>query len=237
MADLNPNRAGNTLALADGGGAIALVDGSSTFTVAQLGNVITVQLGDTVAAAVAADTDTCIIDTVITADAESVNDAQRLIARMLPTGSPLTTLSVMATALVSNTATAGGAATITLAGADAEIDTFYDGWTVEILSGTGAGQTRTITSYVNVGNVATVGVAWATQPDNTSVYLLTGPSGTVWVVTQAVVSTNLSKLRLTITPSNGAWELVDGVLPTLDIEGAQLRFMSAAQDGRDFVSA
>jgi len=231
MADLNPNRAGNTLALADGGGDVVLVDGSSTLTVAQLGNVISAQLGATLTAAVAAATDTCIIDTVLTS-----TDA--LVSRMLPSGTPLITLSVKTTALVSNTAQAGGAAgNIILAVADNQADNFYNGWTVEILSGTGAGQTRTITDYANATDIATVGVAWATQPDATSVYLLTGPSGTVWVVTQATVSTSASKLRLTITPSNGAWELLDGVLPTLDIDGAQLRFMSAAQDGRDFVSA
>lgn len=237
MTDLNPNRAGDTLALADGGGDVALVDGSSTLTVAQLGNIVSVQLGDTLTATLAADTDVAIIDTALTADAESVNDAQRLIARMLPSGSPLTALSVKASALVSNTAQAGGAATITVAVADNQADDFYNGWTVEILSGTGAGQTRTVTDYVSASNVATVGVAWTTQPDATSVYLLTGPSGTVWVVTQAEVSTSASKLRLTITPSNGAWALLDGVLPTLDIDGAQLRFMSAAQDGRDYDSA
>lgn len=68
------------------------------------------------------------------------------------------------------TAQAGGAATITLAAAASAVDDAYNGREVHIISGTGVGQYRTISDYVGATKVATVSVAWSTQPDNTSVY-------------------------------------------------------------------
>lgn len=69
----------------------------------------------------------------------------------------------------SGTASAGTSTTITLAGASAT-DSLYVGETVAILAGTGAGQARIITAYVGSTKVATVAQAWATTPDNTSVF-------------------------------------------------------------------
>lgn len=58
-------------------------------------------------------------------------------------------------------------------------DDAYNNLTIQIISGTGAGQTRTITDYVGSTKVATVSSAWTTTPNNTSVYKIgTGlPSG------------------------------------------------------------
>jgi len=74
-------------------------------------------------------------------------------------------------------ATAGGAATITLA-VNAVMGTalegFFDGWLIEITSGTGKDQARRVTGYVGSTLVATV-PAWVTTPDNTSVYKITPP--------------------------------------------------------------
>ena len=76
---------------------------------------------------------------------------------------------------LSGTASAGAATTITtqsdttgLANTD-----LFDGWTVYIVSGTGSGQTRTVTS-VSAANpaVVTVSAAWTTNPDSTSVYAI-----------------------------------------------------------------
>lgn len=70
----------------------------------------------------------------------------------------------------SNTAAAGGASTITLdAGASAD-DDIYNGSTITITSGTGAGQSRIISDYNGTTQVATVSVAWTTPPNNTSVF-------------------------------------------------------------------
>jgi hypothetical protein len=59
-------------------------------------------------------------------------------------------------------------------------DDAYNNLTIEIISGTGAGQSKTITDYVGSTKVATVNSAWTTTPDTTSVYKIgTGlPVGT-----------------------------------------------------------
>lgn len=67
------------------------------------------------------------------------------------------------------TASAGGASDITLVGALA-VDDYYNGAEVFITGGTGAGQSRTIASFVGSTGVATVTAAWTTPPDNTSTY-------------------------------------------------------------------
>ncbi len=72
------------------------------------------------------------------------------------------------------TAQAGASSTITLAStASASDDKYNDGF-VLIVSGTGAGQVRGISDYVGSTKVATVSPNWATAPDNTSGYLVTG---------------------------------------------------------------
>ena len=80
------------------------------------------------------------------------------------------------TADVSNVgvATAGAPTTITLAATAVATNDYYDGAIVQILSGTGVGQSRIIIGYVGATKVATVADAWATQPDNTSVYMVRG---------------------------------------------------------------
>lgn len=58
--------------------------------------------------------------------------------------------------------------------ANATTDGYYNGATVKIAAGTGAGQApRTITAYNHTTQVATVDTAWATTPDATSVYRIT----------------------------------------------------------------
>ena len=73
--------------------------------------------------------------------------------------------------LLTGTASAGAATTITLTGGVAT-DGYYDGQLVAIVSGTGAGQARTILSYVGGTTVATVTRDWATAPDATSVFVV-----------------------------------------------------------------
>lgn len=68
------------------------------------------------------------------------------------------------------TAQAGGASTITLSSGASATNQRYTGYKVLIESGTGAGQSRTISDYNGTTKVATVSSAWSTQPDNTSVY-------------------------------------------------------------------
>ena len=75
----------------------------------------------------------------------------------------------------SGTAQAGASNTITLdsSGSSATTD-FYKYAVVEIVSGTGIGQSRQITAYNGSSKVATVDPAWTTAPDNTSNYVVRG---------------------------------------------------------------
>lgn len=67
-------------------------------------------------------------------------------------------------------ATAGGAATITLAAGASAVDGAYRPLRIRITSGTGVGQVRIITGYVGATKVATVTPAWKTAVDATSNY-------------------------------------------------------------------
>ena len=69
------------------------------------------------------------------------------------------------------TATAGAASTITNSGKNWAVNQWAN-YQVRIISGTGAGQIRTIAS--NTSTVITVGTAWSTTPDTTSVYTIEG---------------------------------------------------------------
>lgn len=112
----------------------------------------------------------------------------------------------------SSTATAGAATTLT-DGAQAWTTNQWATGTVTILSGTGAGQTRTISS--NTGTVLTVSSAWATNPDATSVYSLSitaatpgsGGSYDVWVTGNA--RTNSTPVTAGDAGNAGAWCLLE----------------------------
>lgn len=71
-----------------------------------------------------------------------------------------------------NTATAGGASTITLDASAVATDSYYQNTKIYIASGTGAGQTRGYDSYVGATKVYTVDSAWSVVPDATSVFIL-----------------------------------------------------------------
>lgn len=67
------------------------------------------------------------------------------------------------------------------------VNKFAD-WKIDITSGTGSGQTRTISS--SVGNVMTLSSAWTTTPDSTSGYLLY--QGEVVAATSTTVTLGLA---------------------------------------------
>jgi hypothetical protein len=76
---------------------------------------------------------------------------------------------------ITGTATAGTANTITLQSTASAIFNSYVGQQITITSGTGSGQTKTITSY-STSRVATVDSAWSTDPNATSVYSIAAPT-------------------------------------------------------------
>ncbi len=75
----------------------------------------------------------------------------------------------------SNTAQSGGASTITLATSEETLNDYYKDMEITITSGTGSGQTKTVSAYNGSTKVITANSAWATQPDNTSVYAIKIP--------------------------------------------------------------
>lgn len=70
------------------------------------------------------------------------------------------------------TATAGAAGTVTFDASASTTADYFKGAIVSIIGGTGAGQCRFITAY-STGRVATVHASWATNPDATSVCVVT----------------------------------------------------------------
>jgi hypothetical protein len=78
-----------------------------------------------------------------------------------------------------NTATAGGASTITLDASASSTDDYYNGAVIMITSGTGAGQARVISDYVGGTLVATVNRSWSTNPASGSKFIIIGGSE-VW---------------------------------------------------------
>lgn len=74
-------------------------------------------------------------------------------------------------AFATGTATAGGASTLTNSSKNWTVNSWTN-YQIRIVSGTGAGQIRTIAS--NTATVITVSANWATNPDNTSVYSIEG---------------------------------------------------------------
>ena len=97
-------------------------------------------------------------------------DLTRLGLSALPNAAPNTVSGLRSPVAAAGTAQAGAASSITLAAGSSAVTDFYQGDVVQIISGTGAGQARTITGYNGSTLVATVSRAWATQPDATSVY-------------------------------------------------------------------
>lgn len=75
------------------------------------------------------------------------------------------------------TAQAGASTTITLDASASATNDIFNGSSVIIQSGTGAGQERIISDYVGSSKVATVSVAWGTNPDSTSVFTVTSQVG------------------------------------------------------------
>ncbi|MGB1223916.1 MAG: hypothetical protein ACPHCN_07210 [Mycobacterium sp.] len=82
--------------------------------------------------------------------------------------------------LVTGTAQAGAASSITLASGESSTDDHFNNWMLYIVSGTGVGQSRFCDDYTGSTRVADVSPAWGTTPDATSVYVgvLVPPSST-----------------------------------------------------------
>jgi hypothetical protein len=84
----------------------------------------------------------------------------------------LSSQRVLATLSAAATAQAGAAGSITLDAGASAVNDYYGDSVVFLISGAGAGQARRISSYAGATKVASVVPNWATNPDNTSVFVV-----------------------------------------------------------------
>lgn len=126
----------------------------------------------------------------------------------------------------SGTAQGGAAAYITLAATASSVNDYYDGQTVLIVSGTGAGQCRMIGTYVGATKNAGVNIAWQTAPDNTSVYKVIGAAdlrylyaiqALIYPNTNTII-TNLASLDTALVAARGTASA--GAANTITLTGA-----------------
>lgn len=118
-----------------------------------------------------------------------------------------------------NTAAGGGAASITLDGSASSVDNTYRRCNVTILAGTGAGQTQLITAYSGSTKVATVGQVWATNPDATSIFVLTPGGADMEMVNNIVVSASLGVLNVNVSQISTDATAADNLEAILDGTG------------------
>jgi hypothetical protein len=86
------------------------------------------------------------------------------------------------TALATGTAQGGSASTIQLAAGHTFANNELNGNVVKLLTGTGAGQSRLITSYTGATDTASISPNWTTNPDATTTYeVVNGPVNVVQI--------------------------------------------------------
>ena len=125
------------------------------------------------------------------------------------------------TPLVANhgVATAGTSTTITIATTASAINSTYANSIIQIMAGTGAGQSQLIDSYNGTTKVVTVCDTWTTTPDNTSVYVILpyGVSNVCNIGTDALALINAEcDTALTDYDSPTNTEMIARTLPTAD---------------------
>lgn len=79
---------------------------------------------------------------------------------------------VIGNTIRTGTAQAGNSNSITLDSSASSTNDLYKGQTVQILSGTGVGQARTIVNYNGNTKSATIDRSWAISPNNTSIFVI-----------------------------------------------------------------
>lgn len=126
------------------------------------------------------------------------------------------------------TATAGAATTLTNSGA-AWATNQWTNSQLKIVSGTGAGQVRTIAS--NTGTVITVSAAWTTNPDATSAYHIEGNDDFLYLMGNNAVTLNRYSISAntwsTLSPSAAR-----AAAPGLGLSGSWVYNVPSSRDSR-----
>lgn len=113
----------------------------------------------------------------------------------------------------------------------------YLGRSIEITSGTGSGQTRTISNYDRQTGVCTVSSNWTTPPDNTSVFTI-ADGGTITGTAQAGSNTSSDGIALgTITlasTANATDNAYNGYHIAIDVSGDSISTLDGDTDDNDY---
>lgn len=120
---------------------------------------------------------------------------------------------------VTGTAQAGDATHITLAAGSSASDDAYNGKIIEITAGTGAGQSKTIADYAGSTKIATV-TAWETNPDATSVYLITEDTTHIMLAADSSASNdtyNALVIRITAGTGEGQMRTISDYVGTTKV--------------------
>jgi hypothetical protein len=173
--NLRATTAGNTATVSSGGEVVASsVQGPVTGSVAS----VTGNVGGNVAGSVASVTAPVTVGTnndkagyALTAGEHTAISGD-VWGALRASYSAAGTFGQAAQVIRAGTAQAGASTTITLDASASAVNDFYVNATLQLLSGTGAGQTRQISSYVGSSKVATVNAAWATNPASDTVFLI-----------------------------------------------------------------
>lgn len=158
------------------------------------------------------------------------------------------------------TAQAGASTTITLDASASATNDFYKNTSIQIVSGTGANQTRVITAYNGTTKVATVDEAWATNPDNTSKFTINGRISFALIdgsitsskfatdaITAAVLASDASDeiaAKILVTPANklttnasGHVTLADSSITAAKFATDSITAAALASDASDEIAA
>lgn len=106
------------------------------------------------------------------------------------------------TALASGTAQAGaGNQEIKFAASSTFADDIMIGNVVNLVTGTGAGQSRIITDYVQSTDLATVNRVWDTNPDGTTTYEVVWGASDAWLIEGIDATTQLAAALTVVSPT------------------------------------
>ncbi len=140
-----------------------------------------------------------------------------------------------------STAQAGATGTITLDASANANDDFYNNCLIQIIGGSGSGQSRFISDYTGASKVATVSPNWVVAPDNTSQFIIypfgsipgaTAPTtADIWTYAQRRLTdaTNITSTAGTIPITGGG--LVSADVTAISTDTTAANNLEAALDG------
>jgi hypothetical protein len=113
---------------------------------------------------------------------------------------------------------AGGATTIDLDDAASAVNDYYKGQVIAICGGTGAGQARACTGYAGGTKIATIGPAWATNPDGDSWFAIINVGSAVVsaidnIDLSATMKTSINAEMVDVIGTDTIAEMAQGIPP------------------------